>query len=299
MADDIKNEALRDNADLLRENKALKRQLRDLETLLQRNKSTMAARTSLNVLLTSQKEQMEKSLNLLLENSPDIILLFDNTSRFIHCTKTFLTAAKIAGFGLIRGHLFSDVFKKLVSPEQLENLEYNYSQAMSLCKTFELGDELHFPGNQSAHIYKINITPMLEDNGEVGGTILLFHDLTDIIKAKEAAEKANQAKSEFLANMSHEIRTPLNAIIGMTYLSKKSRDLKEKDQALSKIETASMGLLGVINDILDMSKIESGRLEIHEGPFELERMLSHPVSVAAYGPEEKQLTLPLNADPGI
>ena len=299
MADLTKDQGAPDNAELLRENRVLKRQLRNLESLLQRNKATLAARISVNTLLTSQKETMEKNLNLLLENSPDIILLFDKAGRFTHCTKTFLAATDIASFDLIEGTPVTDAFRKFVSQEQLDSLVNKYHQAIASRKTISVGERLLFPFHESAHIYKIHITPMLDKAGDIDGAMMLFHDISDLVKAKVEAEEANKAKSEFLANMSHEIRTPLNAIIGMTHLFRKTDDLQKKERTLSKIETASMNLLGTIGTILDMSKIESGHMEINEAPFDLELMLSHAISMAAYGLDEKKLTLSYNVDPAV
>ena len=299
MPDDIKLDKPPDDVDLLRENKTLKRQLRSLESLLQRNQAMLSARTNLNSLLASQQEKMKKTMNLLLENSPDIILLFDQEGRFAHCTKTFLVVANIAGFGLIGGQRFADVFQKFVSQAQLQHLEDNLAFSTDHHKNVVLDDELHFPGLATPHIYKIHIAPMLGEGGEAEGAMMLFNDLTSIVKAKDAAEKANNAKSEFLATMSHEMRTPLNAIIGMTHISRTLTNPEKKADALNKIETASKSLLGVINDILDMSKIESGQLELSEGPFDLERLLGNAASVVAHRVEEKQLNFSMTLDPAI
>ena len=81
----------------------------------------------------------------------------------------------------------------------------------------------------------------------------------DLIAAKELAEQSNHAKSDFLSRMSHEMRTPMNAIIGMTGIAKSSDDPGRKEYCLYKIDDASKHLLGVINDTLDMSKIEAGK----------------------------------------
>ncbi|MDL2272665.1 PAS domain S-box protein, partial [Desulfovibrio sp. OttesenSCG-928-I05] len=84
----------------------------------------------------------------------------------------------------------------------------------------------------------------------------------ELVKAKELAEQSSQAKGEFLSRMSHEMRTPLNAVIGMTSIGMAARDIEKKEYCLAKIDDASKHLLGVINDILDMSKIEAKKFEL-------------------------------------
>jgi signal transduction histidine kinase/DNA-binding response OmpR family regulator len=107
--------------------------------------------------------------------------------------------------------------------------------------------------------------------------------------ALRQAEQANQAKSVFLANMSHEIRTPMNAIIGMTAIAKSSPDIERKEYCLEKIEDASHHLLGVINDILDMSKIEANKFELSFTDFNFEKMLRKVVNVITFRVDEKGL----------
>jgi len=109
--------------------------------------------------------------------------------------------------------------------------------------------------------------------------------------ALEKAEAASQAKSNFLSNMSHEIRTPMNAIIGMTAIGKSAPDLKKKDYAFEKIEGASSHLLDIINDILEMSKIEAGKFELSPAEFNLEKMLQRVVNIISFRVDEKKQRL--------
>ena len=121
-------------------------------------------------------------------------------------------------------------------------------------------------------------------------------------KLKDAVEKvtaASKAKSDFLSNMSHEMRTPMNAIINMTAIAKAAGDIERKNYALGKIEDASTHLLGVINDILDMSKIEAKKFELAPIEYNFEKMLQRVVNVVNFRVEEKHQKLMVHIDNDI
>jgi len=115
-------------------------------------------------------------------------------------------------------------------------------------------------------------------------------------KAKDAAEAANIAKSTFLANMSHEIRTPMNAIIGLTHLMQRAGATPEQTDRLTKIDNASRHLLSIINDILDLSKIEAGKLQLDNSDFNLSAVLDNVASIITPGAQEKGLTIEIDRD---
>ena len=106
--------------------------------------------------------------------------------------------------------------------------------------------------------------------------------------ARKDAEQASISKTRFLANMSHEIRTPMNAIIGMATIGNESADVARKDYCFEKIENASQHLLGVINDILDISKIEANRFELSPVSFDFEKMIQKVVNVIKFRVDERR-----------
>ena len=122
----------------------------------------------------------------------------------------------------------------------------------------------------------------------------------DLLKSTiKQANEASRAKSNFLSSMSHEMRTPMNAIIGMTAIGKRASDASEKDYALNKIGDASSHLLGVINDILDMSKIEAEKLELSPVEFNFEEMMQRVIAFVNFRLEEKKHQFFVNIDKNI
>jgi PAS domain S-box len=299
MFDEKEMETVPGVEDLIKENRSLKRQLRNLESTFQRSKAMLAARTTVNHMLEAEQKRMEQNMNLLLENSADIILLFDRGSRFSYFTKTFLHATGLPDSSVIAGKSFSEVFSPLLSADWIDYIQTNINLAMEQRRTVIVNSSVDLSGGENPQEYDIQITPMLDRDGQLEAYMILIHDITDIMRSKRQAESANRAKSQFLATMSHEMRTPMNAVLGMTSIGKAAPSKKRMIYCFSKIEDASQHLLGVINDILDVSKIEAGKLELSPTSFAFEKMLQRIANLINFQAVEKNQTLNIYIDDAI
>jgi signal transduction histidine kinase/CheY-like chemotaxis protein len=231
----------------------------------------------------------------MMDSMSDIILIFNQDRVIMDANQSALKT--FFDFPLATGRTKADAFFDYMSgktadirPDNLfNNLRDGQNVDGECSMTYNNGETRDFTVSLHA-VY---------ERGNNSGYIFMMTDVSKFIELKEKAEAANRAKSEFLANMSHEIRTPMNAIIGMIAIGRDAGNIERKNYSLQKIEDASVHLLGIINDILDMSKIEANKFELSVEEFEFQKMLQRVVSVVNFRADEKFQNFTVHMDENI
>ena len=242
-------------------------------------------------------EAQLRHLSYIVESSPQFISYLTTEGGIDYVNPA---ASKITGY--TKEELIEGGLGLIYSPEDMRRLREEYLPKILEDKQADFELEMTCK-NGEKRVMSFSAFTSGEEHARIAG---IASDITEIrkldrelIAAKNLAEEGSRAKSEFLARMSHEIRTPMNAIIGMTRIAQNTDDLRKKDYGLEKIAGASNHLLGVINDILDMSKIEANKFELSKSEFSFDRMLMNVINVVSSRINEKSQHLSVDVDPSM
>jgi|GEM_PF-6662406 len=268
------------------------------------------------IMVEEKLQKAKRKLQDIIEFLPDATFVIDNKKNIIAWNKNM---EDITGLNKkdVLGKESSICAIPLYGEKRPLLVDYMYGECSSLDEYYfyfdKKGEKLYaqtfvsktFMGG-SAYL-SVTASPLYDENGNFVGAIECIRDITEkkqidieLQKAKDAAEAANQAKSEFMAAMSHEIRTPMNAIIGLTELILSSYlSHTQIIEYLKMVRESAHSLLDILNDILDLSKIEAGKLELEEVYFDITNTLKDIVDPFIYLASEKGIEMSWSISPGI
>lgn len=236
--------------------------------------------------------------DLLLENVPNMLFLFNEQLSFVTCSLACAPLLDTSHRGDLKNTPFRQVFSGKVNENFINLLHLQGVEALNQRTSFRYDDSLPFLDGHFAHV-QVAISPIEDGDGQCRGIIVSINDITELAEAKQQAEEASRSKSSFLANMSHEIRTPMNAINGLSELLSLTTLDELQRNYVNNIISSSGSLLNIINDVLDFSKIDARKIELVEAPYATAELLAEVSNVVALRGESKQLAMLVQAAPSM
>jgi signal transduction histidine kinase/HPt (histidine-containing phosphotransfer) domain-containing protein/ActR/RegA family two-component response regulator len=255
-----------------RETAAIVRQLHVMEMSF--NSRNVMYRTQI-----ADNELQRRYLTSFMKNSQSFVLFLDEYSRIAFISKKLLLHIGVEFEEAVSGLYISEFYAKYFDQNHASVIMAAIDDVSVTRESVNRSVTLKCSQGEERH-YSVVCNPMSDEEKHLWGMIVIYYDETDILKAMKQAVEANNAKSRFLATMSHEIRTPMNAIIGVADIEL-ARENHERHtlESFEVIYRSAQSLLGIINDILDLSKAETGKLEIVSGVFEFASLLNDTIQL--------------------
>jgi len=246
----------------------------------------------------SQRKQAEaeilrqkKYFEAVVNNSPVAIVVLDQQDSILSSNPAFENL-----FGFAENEIRGSNLDYLITTPELREEAQRYTRQVGAGSIHGIGKRCRKDGSLvDVEIFGV---PVVVEEQRIG-SLAIYHDISDLVHARQLAEEASHAKSEFLANMSHEIRTPMNGVIGMLELALDTPLTAEQQDYLQTSLNSAEALLVLINDILDFSKIEAGRLELENINFDLRTVMEDVAYALAKRAEDKGLELACLVHPNL
>jgi len=248
--------------------------------------------------MEAERRNQQKLIQDIIDNIPWIVYIKDIEGRYMLINKKMEEV-----MGMPADDIIGQTDELLIT-DSARFLEYKYSddkvRINKTISTFE--DVVNLPNGEMQYLW-VTKFPLLDEEGNVRNICGLATDITErkevelkLLKAKKEADQARAAQESFLANMSHEIRTPMNGIIGMGNLLMSTLLNEEQKDFTENIQESAHNLLAIINDLLDFSKIKSGKFQLEHSPFKLRQLLNRTLYPLQFKAEEKLIGLELEIE---
>jgi PAS domain S-box-containing protein len=242
----------------------------------------------------AQARRAHEMLSSALEVTGAGLVIFDPSDRLVFCNDRYRELYNETAHLLKPGAVFEDIVRANLALQEPQAAQGRREEWVAeRVRDHKLGGEWErrIPGGRTLRV----VERALPDGHVVSFRI----DITDVVRATEAAETASRSKSQFLANMSHEIRTPMNAILGMLALLQRTPLTPRQHDYADKTESAARSLLGLLNDILDFSKVEAGKLVLDPHPFGVDQLMRELAVVLSASVGEKEIEVLFDIDPEV
>jgi len=240
----------------------------------------------------AELQRQKQYFEAIFQNSPVAIITLDLNNRIVTSNPAF---EHLFGYSQIEG--IGKKLEDLILPTELRNRAMDYNQRLQRTGVFHEVSQRQTKLGVLVDVEVFNVPVVVK--GEPLGTLVILYDISDLVQARRKAEDADTAKSAYLANISHEIRTPLNGLIGLLSLTLDTTLSSTQAEYLTTAYDQAEMLLVLLNQVLDLSKIEAGRMDLEFAAFDLRQVVENVALTMAQRAHDKDLELICSIPPSV